>query len=448
MENLSNLKELLKNYYYFQQELSLEASEFSDKLFEKHFKDRKFRKLALYKLALDTIISNLIRCGNVNKCLVKPNPICMHKHYAKPEWYTISLLYNIFQILIEQGYVQEVKGFKDMRTGIAKSGKYIPTNKLKSLTLNIEYKKPDTFIFMNKRDKNHRLNKKKIPVIPHNQDKPLFKRMDRDIRIINEVIGKAVVRFKYETKNHNIYDPDSFEYNLENYLNTNSIKKVGLNEYKINKNSMYLKRIFNRNDYMYGGRFYTPIYIGIPGEDRKSITIDREETVELDYSAHHIRMLYHRDNLDFDGKPYVYDKGENDNARSVHKYMAMIAINAESRKSSIGAVMKSLKDDKKKGKYNGEIPNWKQLQIIYDDFLTYHKEIAHHVSNDEGAKLQRIDSDIMNNILVDLSKDNIVGLPVHDSVIVKKKHESRLKELMIKHYVENKKLNGKYPVIS
>jgi hypothetical protein len=272
--------------------------------------------------------------------------------------------------------------------------------------------------------------------------------MDRDIRLINDVMGKADVRFNF-IKQSRYYDSDSLGYNIDNYLNTKRLYLIDLDEYEIDKDSLYLKRVFNRARYIYGGRFYTPVYIGIPKEYRSTITIDGESTVELDYSAHHIRMLYHRDNMDFTGEAYVYNKSDtiHENERALHKYMAMIAINACSRKSTILAVQDSIRRDIKKLKYTNELPTREQLEELYDEFLEYHKPIAHHVSNDEGTKLQRIDSDIMNNILVDLANDNIVALPVHDSVIVKKKHEERLRELMIKHYVNCKKLNNFNPVI-
>lgn len=446
MENLSNLKDLLKNYYYFQQSVSTIENDFVDKLFELHFKNKKFRKLHLYRVSLDSIVANLIRCGNVDKCLVRPEPNYTHSHLVTPEWYTTHIFYNIFQILVEEGYCDEVKGYPALNGKPGYSGKFIPTEKLKSLDIEIQSKKPDTFIFMNKRDKNHKKNKKRHPVTPPNNR--VYKKMDKDIRLINDVIGKADVRFNF-IKQNRYYDSDSVGYNIDNYLNTKRLYLVDKDEYQIDLDSMYLKRVFNRNDYMYGGRFYTPVYIGIPRDFRSTITIDGEATVELDYSAHHIRLLYHQDNIDFTGEAYVYNKGdkEHSNERELHKSMAMIAINATSRKSTIKATLDKIRTDQKKGKFTGQIPTYDQLDKLYNEFLEYHKPIAHHVSNDEGAKLQRIDSDIINEILVDLAKDNIVGLPVHDSIIVKKKHKDILKDLMIKHYTNHKKLNKFNPII-
>ena len=221
------------------------------------------------------------------------------------------------------------------------------------------------------------------------------------------------------------------------------------NEYKfeISKESMYMYRSFNRGKFMYGGRFYTPVFQGIPSAWRNTITIDGEETVELDYSAHHIRLLYHELNLDFKGEPYIYKKSDKANVdkRQIHKYVAMIAINANSEKQTINAVRETVENDIANGKFNSEIPTKKEIKQYYNDFVNHHKPIAKYISNDAGIKLQRKDSDIMSNILIELAINDIAALPVHDSVIVQKKYKEKLKNIMSKEYY---KFMTKYPVIS
>ncbi|MEA1946321.1 MAG: hypothetical protein U9N83_03340, partial [Thermodesulfobacteriota bacterium] len=53
---------------------------------------------------------------------------------------------------------------------------------------------------------------------------------------------------------------------------------------------------------------------------------------------------------------------------------------------------------------------------------------------DIGITLQNIDSKIMNNILMRLMDKSILGLSVHDSVIVAEQHTDVLREIMVAEY--------------
>ena len=48
--------------------------------------------------------------------------------------------------------------------------------------------------------------------------------------------------------------------------------------------------------------------------------------------------------------------------------------------------------------------------------------------------MQWVDSTLMNNILIRLLDNEIIGLPVHDSVIVKKRFQNVLKYIMDEEY--------------
>ena len=482
--------DLLKRPHYFKENIELFEFDFVDEIFDIYFNNKKYKKLDSYKLALDCILANLVVCGKLNKYLIKPDPKYSDKRYITPFWFTSNIFQNIFKVLIDKDYCIYKKGFKIQNSGKSQSGKYIPTEKLNKLNLQITTKTPGTYIFMNKRVKTNNKNKLQIAILPPNQDKPLYKKMDKDIRFINDTINKSSVTFKFNNTDSNstrfsfkdkIYtiednnNKQGFEYSIENLLNTNRIKLISRpevedktdiwiektingdtlyknNEYefKIDKNSLYLKRVFNRKEYRFGGRFYTPVFQSIPSIYRSSILIDGEETVELDYSAHHIRLLYNKDGLDFNGEAYIYAKNDKEHAdiRQVHKYIAMIAINAENRKSAINATNIAIKDDKKNGKLRSrEKAPWPS-PISTCRFLEHHKPIAKYVGNDQGIILQRLDSDIMNNILVSLAEKGITGLPIHDSVVVKKKYEKILKSLMISSYNSNNKLSNFNPIIS
>jgi hypothetical protein len=67
-------------------------------------------------------------------------------------------------------------------------------------------------------------------------------------------------------------------------------------------------------------------------------------------------------------------------------------------------------------------------------FRAAHPSIAKHLFSDAGINLQNLDSHIMNAILMRLMERDILGLPVHDSVVVQWEHEEVLCEIMMREY--------------
>ena len=451
--NKRKLNEWLKtNLYYVNPKLGLIESSFVDTIFNTLFESRRLRNLHLYRDALDCFIANLIYCGRKKVPLTKP----IEEMYVAYPFIKTAIIKNVFEILCENGYCEFWKGkvYKKHSKRYFLPRKYYPTTKLMNEFLHTRAKKPKSFVMLYKKDSKKRRIPKEYP------ETWFTRKLKSDVDSINKLLESANVKFKYKTYNFDHECNPSFETQIEYLLHANHLKLtpnqtsedtkcvwftspygdtlyIG-NEYEfeINKESMYVYRSFNRGKFEFGGRFYTPVFQSIPSIWRPTITIDGEETVELDYSAHHIRMLYHENGLDFKGEPYIYEKNdlENKDKRTLHKYIAMIAINASNRIQSINAVRNSIEDDSENGKYQSEIPDKKTIELLYDEFLEYHKPISHCVSNDEGIKLQRKDSDVMNDILINLTKKQIVGLPIHDSIVIQSKHKEILKEEMTNQY--------------
>ena len=102
------------------------------------------------------------------------------------------------------------------------------------------------------------------------------------------------------------------EYQLLDIKGTTTIKekliKRPLSYFGIHRLSFisyyqYLHRIFNTYPDN-AGRFYGACHINMPKEVRRCIVIDGEPACELDYKAHHIRMLYHWFEIDYRDDPY------------------------------------------------------------------------------------------------------------------------------------------------
>jgi hypothetical protein len=114
--------------------------------------------------------------------------------------------------------------------------------------------------------------------------------------------------------------------------------------------------------------------------------------------------------------------------RNIYKAVGLIAINA-TEKGACGAIRDELKQ-------RGLEPpaREKPYASLVNGFKQAHPAIAHHLFSDVGITLQNIDSRIMNAILVRLMENGILGLPVHDSVIVQRQHEAFTREVMTQEY--------------
>ena len=160
--------------------------------------------------------------------------------------------------------------------------------------------------------------------------------------------------------------------------------------------------------------------------------------MELDYSALHIRMLYHIEGMNYTADPYsllCQDQSE----RIVHKLANLVAINAGSEKKAVGGI---------RNKFRSEgIPydlTDKALMELICNFKEAHKPIAHYLCSGIGRQLQNKDSHIAAAILNRLTRDGIPCLPVHDSFIVEAENKDTLYQIMIEEY---EKIMGFQPQI-
>jgi hypothetical protein len=72
--------------------------------------------------------------------------------------------------------------------------------------------------------------------------------------------------------------------------------------------------------------------------------------------------------------------------------------------------------------------------LVYD-FLEKHSVIKAHIGSPNiGLKLQAVDSEIMALVLDNLRLENIPALPVHDSIIVIRKHKQKARAVMAQSF--------------
>lgn len=228
------------------------------------------------------------------------------------------------------------------------------------------------------------------------------------------------------------------------------------NDKKINP---FTKRVFNK-DLDHGGRFYCP-FQNMPSADRANILIDDEKTVELDFKAIHINILYSLNGIQLKGDPYLVDGID----RKVMKLLMLRLVN-----SNVGGfksvITVSGKPENKAiyAQYERDLLHYEQEKALgnecvkplnpfpYENFIPgipdgitgdavykiitdKHHAIAHMFGAENlGTRLQNIDSKIMAEILMNLAKQDIPALPVHDSVIVRESDQAIANDVMKKAY--------------
>ena len=208
-------------------------------------------------------------------------------------------------------------------------------------------------------------------------------------------------------------------------------------------------------DFIFGGRIYGP-WARPNSEVRKTITINGEETIELDRDASHLNTMYQV----ITGSPYQGDDayrvfiGRTEIPRFiVKKYAAFMQGSNPGYQSTAMRVAKDFrnkaekKDAKQKDIDNFELfQDWKKdfrpSQII-EAYLAKHPKISNYYRRGKlwGDYISCWESDILFEILVDLTDRGIPALSIYDSVIVQKKHQDYVESIInTQPYVDRKNL--------
>lgn len=175
------------------------------------------------------------------------------------------------------------------------------------------------------------------------------------------------------------------------------------------KNSLH--RVFN-GSFDLGGRFYGGWWECIPREFRPYIEINYQSTVELDYSGHHVRMLYAEEGLQMPDDPYDLEGF----AREDQKTAVMIILNAYEESKALHAIAAE------------GIQKGRELLAKLKEL---HAPIARHFHTGIGLKLQNKDAKIAERLMLHMIEEsNAVILPIHDSFLVSKGFEHELLQAM------------------
>jgi|GEM_PF-3181520 len=197
--------------------------------------------------------------------------------------------------------------------------------------------------------------------------------------------------------------------------------------YCINTNLRSLVRIFNGTQAR-GGRWYRAFWQNLPGHLRTCLKINGSPVFEHDYSACHPRLVYAAVGQEWPfnehGRGDAYRlPGRNDD-RHLVKCATSILLNTRSLNEAIGAVARELPG------LDYSANRLLAAELILAIKAHHHPDVVEFFHSKRGNALQFVDSKIIMICLDKLLDREIVGLPVHDSIIVAAEHKDTLIHIM------------------
>ena len=261
-----------------------------------------------------------------------------------------------------------------------------------------------------------------------------------DISLNNPL--KSINNYQYSS--YNTMNNDTIT-NNENIINNTDTILLPEPKVILRRFIPQVRAIFSGGKFATGGRLYAFNRMGgcvcgnwqdMPQIQRKSIRIDNCSVVELDYSSFHISILYALKNVHLDFDPYQAVAPKE--MRPIVKKLLLTVLNAKNIGEAVNSMNTQIhrlrmqrelssRDLKFLDAYFKYRPDW---HTLIDDLRKAHPLIQEYFCSGAGLSLQRIDSEIMRHILLELAEQDIPCLPVHDSAIVAEHKERRLKMAM------------------
>lgn len=200
-------------------------------------------------------------------------------------------------------------------------------------------------------------------------------------------------------------------------------------ERQIDLSRRTLYRVFNDRELTKGGRFYGGWWQNVPKEYRNRLLVNGKRMVEFDYSNQHPTILYAQEGITIEKDCYrdvirlktLPSQKTSDNLRSLIK-------------SSFNAMLNATHPLTRAPK--GVSPSefgltWSEVSEAIKKF---HASIAHHFYSGIGLLLQRIDSDIAEQVLLTFANKQIPILPLHDSFLVHSGYQNLLQDVMVTEF--------------
>lgn len=276
------------------------------------------------------------------------------------------------------------------------------------------YKDPELIrVRVKEKDENGVSSKRSLAVVKT----PQALQMHENMRIINKALSKHW---------YDLEIPDEELSELQKRLADDPE-----NERNIRMDQRSLYRVFNDPELLTGGRFYGGWWQNIPREYRRYMVVNGKQMVELDYSNQHPSILYAQASVSRPDDCYS-------DVIKLHNLPQGLTTNdlRDMVKAAFNAMLNSPKQLKQAP--SGVNPSKFGLKWadVSESIMDYHKPIAHHFYTGVGLRLQRMDSDIAEKVLLHFAHKGIAILPLHDSFMMHHGYESSLEPVMSSAFEE------------
>lgn len=179
-----------------------------------------------------------------------------------------------------------------------------------------------------------------------------------------------------------------------------------------------LRRIFNNGTWQHGGRLAgAAFWLSMERAERQRIRIDGQRVAEVDYGQLFPRLAYVRA-----GAPQpegdLYDVFGDGTGRDGCKKLMNALLFAK-------GPLKNWPEDTRQ-----HFPGGINLRRAVELLTAKHAPIAHLFGKGLGFQLMRIESDMLIEVLAELSAAGVTALPLHDAVLVAKSHAGVAQETM------------------
>jgi hypothetical protein len=189
-----------------------------------------------------------------------------------------------------------------------------------------------------------------------------------------------------------------------------------------------LRRIFNNGSFREGGRLFGGFWQPMPKAERFArLTIAGEPVVELDFSSMFLRLAYAENGSPVDWQDgyalHGFTPEDNRRYRDAFKIMTgalffarrkLTAYPDEAREALAGV----------------------SLERVRTAIRATHRPIADLFERGIGWRLLRRESDVLVRALLDLIERGVIGLPLHDAIIVAQSQEAVAVEAMRSAFVD------------
>ena len=200
-----------------------------------------------------------------------------------------------------------------------------------------------------------------------------------------------------------------------------------------------LRRVFNNGRFDEGGRLYGGFWQPMSKQERfRHIRIEGERVVELDYGQVATRILYGRkgfeppegDLYEIEGKTYPRE--------GMKKVLNALLYSS----TPLGGWPDGARDPFVDSKTN-EAPKFSEVK---QDLLDKHHLIKDGFETGDGMRIMFTESEILLKVLDQLKSKNIVGLPIHDALLVGASTVDKAKSIMLSSFKEISGITGKVSI--